>query len=50
MIVKATNQQAQRMAQAGIQFVLLFKGCYAINGNTTMGQLQQAGVTVRAMT
>lgn len=47
MIVKATNQQAHRMAQAGIQFVRLFTGCYDIDGKTTMGQLKQAGVSVR---
>lgn len=47
MIVKATNKQALRMAEAGIEFILLFKGCYALARNTTMGQLQEAGLSVR---
>ena len=50
MIVKATNQQAHRMAEAGIEFVRLFEGCYLLDPNTiTIDQLTQAGVTMRAM-
>ena len=50
MVVKATNQQAHRMAEAGIEFVRLFEGCYLLDPNTiTIGQLTLAGVTIRAM-
>ena len=50
IIVKGTNQQAHRLAEAGIEFVRLFEGCYLLDPNTiTIGQLEQAGVTMRAM-
>ena len=47
MVVKATNQQAHNMAEAGIQFVMLFKGCYLLAPDTTISQLQLAGVATR---
>ena len=50
VVVKATNQQAHRMAEAGIEFVRLFEGCYLLDPNTiTIGQLTLAGVTIRAV-
>ena len=49
MIVKATNSQAHRMAAAGISFVMLFTGCYMLDGRTTAGQLQRAGLAVIAV-
>lgn len=49
LIAKASNAQALRMAQAGIEFVRISKSCYALFSNTTMKQLQEAGLRVRAI-
>ena len=49
MIVKATNGQAHRMAAAGISFVMLFTGCYMLDGRTAAGQLRRAGLALRSV-